>query len=123
MRRTAARRAAPRASTASTDRRPHDVSPDVAKAVQAISANFSRVLPRGVTGGQPHEPEEPIASAKGVPDGDYRVIGHDWIFTIKGGECVAASKAPPTADPADYIEVPAPEPAPAAPTIRPPLQV
>ncbi|WP_445493205.1 hypothetical protein [Rhodopseudomonas sp. RCAM05734] len=46
------------------------------------------------------------ATDHGVPDGDYRVLGADWILTFAGGRFIEAIKASPETRADSYANVP-----------------
>jgi hypothetical protein len=94
-----------------------EMKPEHIKTLQRISAAFSRNVPLAAASSGVHDvvaareaprPDVPNVgpSAKGVPDGRYRVEGNDYIVTIDGGEAMLFERAQPETDPAEYILVP-----------------
>lgn len=80
--------------------------------VQKLWTRFSRDLPRAALSAGHHEidkDQRKQAEDHGVPDGDYRVSGADWILTFEDGRLAGAKRGGPSADPASYATVPSPE--------------
>jgi hypothetical protein len=95
-----------------------------AATIRAISAAFSGNLPPAAVSGGSYDmaqardiaedhaseaamlPIPQVPPATGVPDGRYRVAGHDWIVTIAGELAVLFERGGPQTDPASYTEVP-----------------
>lgn len=77
-------------------------------AVQKVWAQFARAIPfaahsKGVHEVEPGKRED--GEDHGVPDGNYRVVGADWLLTFEGGRFVGAANAVDV-KPEDYREVP-----------------
>lgn len=101
-----------------------NVSADSAETIRAVSAAFSGNLPPAALSGGSYDmaqardiaadhageasmlPIPVLPAATGVPDGRYRVAGHDWIVTIAGELAVLFERGTPKTDPATYTEVP-----------------
>ena len=90
------------------------LSTDQAETIQHITIEFGKNLPQAaVTAGkyeaaQAEEEGLVIQPASGVPDGRYRVEGHDWIITVAGEQTVLFERGGPSTDPATVTSVPAP---------------
>lgn len=70
-------------------------APD-AKAIRALNAEFCRALPEGSRSGQ-FEPGDDarFTGDYSVKDGKYRVAGSDWVFEIRKGRLLRATRATP----------------------------
>lgn len=82
------------------------------EAVQRVWADFSRNIPQPAMSSGTHQltqDERKAAFDYGVPDGDYRVVGADWILTFERGRFVEASRGGPTTKADSYASVPATE--------------
>lgn len=91
-------------SRASTE----DLNSEQVGAVQKVWAQFARSIPfaahsKGVHEVEPEKRED--GEDHGVPDGNYRVVGADWLLTFEGGRFVGAANAV-NVKPEDYREVP-----------------
>lgn len=71
---------------------------DTAPALRRLNQVFTRAIPQGARGGayQPRDGEEFFETQVQAPDGAYRILGSDWVFTIAKGKFVSALMA--TAD-------------------------
>ncbi len=77
--------------------------------IQKIWALFSRNVPfaahsQGVW--EIEKDKRKDAVDHGVPDGDYRVLGADWILTFRGGRFVQATKGTAATRSDSYSNVP-----------------
>jgi hypothetical protein len=81
---------------------------DLHRVLRAIHARFAHAIPTPAFSSGVHEPQDPV-EAKGVPDGQYRVVGADWIMTVEKGLVTVFQKAFPGLDPKGITEIPAPQ--------------
>lgn len=55
---------------------------------------------------QPSKDEIAASPKYQVPDGRYRIVGLDPIYTFKGGHLIEITKGGPNVDPKGIVEVP-----------------
>jgi hypothetical protein len=79
-------------------------------AVQGVWAWWCRDVPYAAQSAgwwEMDKAQRKSATDHGVPDGDYRVLGADWILTFRGGRFIEATKARPDTRADSYSDVPA----------------
>lgn len=85
---------------------------DVAEVVQKVWAQFARAIPQPAISSGSYaltKEQRKVAEDLGMPDGDYRIIGADWILRFEKGRFVEAVRGGPNTDPESYVSVPAVE--------------
>jgi hypothetical protein len=113
-----AKRAPPKARAAPATQTPTATPPerveiskredDHHRVLRAAFAQFARAIPAAAFSAGAHEPQEAV-EVKGVPNGDYRIAGADWIMTVTNGAVTVFQRAHPGVDPKDVTEIPPPE--------------
>ncbi|WP_056292327.1 hypothetical protein [Afipia sp. Root123D2] len=87
----------------------NELTDDQIGAIQKVWAWFSRNVPFAAQSSGVWEIDKDKrkdAEDHGVPDGDYRVLGVDWILSFRGGRFIQASKARPDTRADSYANVP-----------------
>ncbi|NUU41381.1 hypothetical protein [Tardiphaga robiniae] len=87
-----------------------ELSDDQIEAIQKVWIEFSRGIPQSTLSSGVFELEKDkrrAAKDHDVPDGDYRVIGADWILSFDNGRFVEAQRGGPDTPADSYASVPA----------------
>jgi hypothetical protein len=85
---------------------------EVDKAVTRMSETFAANVPQeAIQSGHYELPENDsvrrLKSDK-IPDGSYRVSGHDWILDFADGHLVGVTRATPQSEASSYTSIPQP---------------
>jgi hypothetical protein len=76
--------------------------------LRAAHARFAKAIPVAAASSGAHEPQEAV-EVPGVPNGDYRIAGADWIMTVTNGAVTVFQRAQPGVDFTGVTEIPPPE--------------
>lgn len=85
---------------------------EVDRAVEYMSQAFAAAVPEeALREGQYELPaDDALRRMKNdkIPDGSYRVAGHEWILDFAGGHLVGVTRATEDSSPSSYTSVPQP---------------